>query len=151
MMVDTVDIVIDIDRSDIRLHISGNWLSDLGNIFTIFFKGPVVDLINTACEQALSTTLPNLINNALIENDGFIKFATENFVLDWESPSPAVVAETNWCLKTKGLFFDSQLGEIEPDTTIPSMPCNDSTSASLMQMFASTYSIDSLFQAGLAV
>jgi hypothetical protein len=50
MMVDTVDIIIDIDRNDIRLHISGNWLSDLGNIFTIFFKGPVVDLINAACE-----------------------------------------------------------------------------------------------------
>jgi hypothetical protein len=76
MMVDTVDIVIDIDRNDIKIHISGNWLSDLGNIFTVFFKGPVVDAINVACNQALSETLPALINAKLIENNGFIRFAT---------------------------------------------------------------------------
>jgi hypothetical protein len=80
----------------------------------------------------LSTTLPNLINTALIENNGFIKFATENFILDWESPSPAVVSETNWCLKTKGLFFDSTIGEIEPEVSIPELPCIVSSDPSLM-------------------
>lgn len=76
MMVDTVDIIVDIDRNDIKIHISGNWLSDLGNIFTVFFKGPVVDAINVACDQALSTTLPAVINADLIANDGFLRFAT---------------------------------------------------------------------------
>lgn len=38
-----------------------------------------------------------------------------------------------------------------PDAIIPSMPCVISTDPSLMQAFASTYTLDSLFQAGLSV
>jgi hypothetical protein len=71
--------------------------------------------------------------------------------MDWESPSPAVVSASDWCLKMKGLFFDEQIGEITPDAVIPSMPCVVSTDPSLMQAFASTYTLDSLFQAGLSV
>jgi hypothetical protein len=54
MFCDTVDVVVDIDRNDIKLHVSGNWLSDVGSIFTIFFKGTVVDLINDGVNAALS-------------------------------------------------------------------------------------------------
>jgi hypothetical protein len=52
--------------------------------------------------------------------------------MDWESPSPAVVSASDWCLKMKGLFFDEQIGEIAPDVVIPSMPCVVSTDPSLM-------------------
>jgi len=51
----------------------------------------------------------------------------------------------------KGLFFDEQIGEVIPDATLPSMPCVVATDPSLMQAFASTYTMDSLFQAGLSV
>lgn len=48
MAVETVDIIVDIDRWDIRLHIGGGFWTDLAKIFTGIFKGKVVDLINTA-------------------------------------------------------------------------------------------------------
>lgn len=82
MKCNTVDITVDINRSDIKLHISGNWLSDLGSIFTVFFKGTVVDLINDSINTALSTTLPTIINTKLIENDGYFHFLPD-LELDW--------------------------------------------------------------------
>jgi hypothetical protein len=62
MFCDTVDVVVDINRNDIKLHVSGNWLSDVGSIFTVFFKGTVVDLINDAVNAALTQALPAIIN-----------------------------------------------------------------------------------------
>lgn len=124
MEVDTVDIIVDINRNDIRLHISGNWLSDLGNIFTIFFKGIVVDLIDSAVNTGLSTTLPAVINAKLIDNDAYIPFKP-NFKVDWEMPEPAIVALEDWCAPIKGLFIANN-APIVPTVAIPSMPCRDS-------------------------
>jgi hypothetical protein len=62
MYCDTVDVTVDIDRNDIKLHVSGNWLSDVGSIFTLFFKGTIVDLINDGVTTALTQALPAIIN-----------------------------------------------------------------------------------------
>jgi FlaG/FlaF family flagellin (archaellin) len=62
MYCDTVDVTVDIDKNDIKLHVSGNWLSDVGSIFTVFFKGTIVDLINDGVETALTQALPAIIN-----------------------------------------------------------------------------------------
>lgn len=43
--IDTVDLVVNIKRSDIKIHLFGNLLTDLGSLFEVFFKGTVVDLI----------------------------------------------------------------------------------------------------------
>lgn len=48
MMVDTVDVIVDINRNDIKLHIGGGFWTGLASIFTVFFKGTVVDLIRTS-------------------------------------------------------------------------------------------------------
>lgn len=128
MKIDTVDIIVDINRNDIKIRISGNWLSDLASIFTVFFKGTVVDLINDSVTTALETTLPDIINASLLENDGYFH-AVPNWWWDWESPSPAAVGADDWCLAVKGLMFDLRVGEIEPEgVTIPIMPCKDATS-----------------------
>jgi hypothetical protein len=66
----------------------------------------VCDLIEEACTFALEDTLPKVINHLLAENNGLLDFTTQYFFMDWESPSPAVVSENDWCLKMKGLFFD---------------------------------------------
>ena len=144
MMVDTVDIIVDINRNDIKLHISGNWLSDIGSIFTIFFKGTVVDLINTAVYGALESTLPNVINASLLANNGYFHFIP-NWWWDWESPSPAIVSTDDWCLPIKGLLLNNLIGEVIPDVAIPSMPCKVTSSASQLQGCASTWAIDSFF------
>lgn len=113
MMVDTVDIVVDIDRNDIRLHIGGGFWSDIASLFEIFFKGTVVDLIRDTVTAALSTKIPTVMNAALIKNDGYFN-ATDNFWLDWESPIAATVTEDRWEIAAKGLIFDHAVGEVYP-------------------------------------
>ena len=65
MAVDTVDVRVNINRNDIKIHIGGGFWTDLASIFKVFFKGTVVDLINTAVTQALDTKIPALTNAAL--------------------------------------------------------------------------------------
>jgi len=47
--------------------------------------------------------------------------------MDWESPSAAIVTAGAWNIAMKGLMFDSTVGEITPNVTLPSMPYNDIT------------------------
>jgi len=148
MMCDTVDIVVDINRNDIKLHISGNWLSQIGSIATVFFKGTVVDLINDAITTGLGDTLPSMINQQLLANDGYIPF-TSDFKLDWESPTPAIVATDDWCLPIKGLFIENKVGPVLPQVAVPDMPCKVTDDPSKLQAFVSTFTIDSFMQAGL--
>ena len=43
--VNSVDLLVDIDRWDIRIHMFGNFWTDLASLFEVFFKSVVVDLI----------------------------------------------------------------------------------------------------------
>jgi len=58
MAVDTVDVVVDIDRNDIKIHIGGGFWTDLASIFKVFFKGTVVDLIRDSVTSSLTTLIP---------------------------------------------------------------------------------------------
>jgi len=130
MAVDTVDVRVNINRNDIKIHIGGGFWTDLASIFKVFFKGTVVDLINTAVTQALDTKIPALTNAALQENNGFFH-AMPNFWYDWESPSAAQVTTSSWDLAMKGLLFDHRYpeGPQAPDVAIPSMPYQLSSQA----------------------
>jgi hypothetical protein len=123
MAVDTVDINVDINRNDIKIHIGGGFWTDLASIFKVFFKGTVVDLINTAVTAALEAKIPAITNAALAENNGFFH-AVPNFWYDWESPIAAKVTTSSWDLSMKGLLFDHRFPEAlqAPDVAIPEMP-----------------------------
>jgi hypothetical protein len=43
--IETVDILVDVNRSDIKIHMFGNLLTDIGSLFEPFFKGTVVNII----------------------------------------------------------------------------------------------------------
>jgi len=58
MAVDTVDVIVNIDKSDITMHIGGGFWNDLASIFEPFFKGTVVDEIRDQVKNALSTIIP---------------------------------------------------------------------------------------------
>ena len=124
MMVDTVDVLVDINRNDIKLHIGGGFWTDIASIFTVFFKGTVVDLIRDSVTLALQTTIPAVTNAALNKNDGYFHYIPD-WWLDWESPNAAIVTGTSWNLAVKGLMFDHSIGEIYPNVTIPAMPYKD--------------------------
>ena len=60
--VTAVDVLVDIDRSDIDIKIWGNIWSDFASAFEIFFKSTVVDLINDTVKDTLTGTIPDYIN-----------------------------------------------------------------------------------------
>ena len=43
--VDAVDVIVDIDRSDLDFHIHGNVWTSIASVFEPFFKGAVLDEI----------------------------------------------------------------------------------------------------------
>jgi hypothetical protein len=144
-------VTVNINKSDIKLHIGGGVWTDLASLFEVFFKGTVVDAIRDNITSVLSTTLPDIANKALEKNDGFLTFPWNTYFVtfDWESPSPAVnVTDTYLGLGTKGLFFENGAGEVVPNVTVPAMPYRPDTSPCPgLNLFASTFSIDSFFTA----
>jgi hypothetical protein len=51
-------VLVNIDKNNIKLHIGGGFWTDLGSLFTVFFKGSVVDAINDGVKQALTQLVP---------------------------------------------------------------------------------------------
>ena len=88
--VEAVDVLVDIDRNDIKLHIWGNIWTDFASAFEIFFKGTVVDDIRDAIRTTLETTVPDYINEFLAQQDGALAISdftegeyAKNWFLDW--------------------------------------------------------------------
>lgn len=84
--VTAVDVTVDINRSDIDLHIHGNIWTDFASAFEVFFKGTVVDMIRDEIRDTLTNTLPDYANSFIAKTDGDweVKGAgVENWILDW--------------------------------------------------------------------
>ena len=84
--VDAVDVIVDIDRHDLKFHIHGNIWTDFASAFEVFFKGTVVDLIRDEIRDTLTKTLPDFANDFVAKTDGDweVKGAgVENWILDW--------------------------------------------------------------------
>jgi hypothetical protein len=92
LYVDTVDVTVNINKDDIKLHIGGGFWTDLASLFEVFFKSKVVSEINDNIKKALTTTLPVIANKALNANNGFlnIPYGDNGVIFDWESPIGAV-------------------------------------------------------------
>ena len=56
--VNSVDVIVDIDRNDIDIKIWGNIWSDFASAFEVFFKSTVVQGIQDAVTSTLETTVP---------------------------------------------------------------------------------------------
>jgi len=57
-MINTRDIKNKINRDNIHISIHGDLISDLGDLFTIFFKGTVADEIEKTLGDILTNTVP---------------------------------------------------------------------------------------------
>jgi len=150
MAVTTVDVLVDINRNDIKLHIGGGFWTDLASIFTVFFKGTVVDLIRDSVTQALVTMIPTVTNNALLANDAYFSLVP-NWVWDWQSPNAAIVTDTRWEVAIFGEMFDSRLGEVAPTGPFPTMPYSDSTKTAGLQGFIADWAVDDFFSTLIAI
>ena len=68
--INSVDVNVDIDRNDLDIHIWGNIWSDFASMFEVFFKGAVVDGINSAINDVLTNEIPTYANSYLASTDG---------------------------------------------------------------------------------
>ena len=86
--VNAVDVLVDIDRSDIDIKIWGNIWSDFASAFEIFFKGTVVDMIRDGVRDTLTTTVPTFANDFIAKQAGVTDIGTFDddivgWMLDW--------------------------------------------------------------------
>jgi len=68
--VESVDVIVDIDKDDIDIQIHGNIWSTFASWFEWLFKSEIVDLIREGVEASLTTIVPEVINGALATTDG---------------------------------------------------------------------------------
>ena len=125
-LIEAVDVDMDISRRDIDIHLHGNIWTDFASLFEIFFKGTVIGMIEDTAESAMNTGIPLIGNTLMTKLDGYFPVPiVPNWVVDWETPQPAVVTDKYFAIGVKGLMFDKLIGEEDPGVTIPDMPYDD--------------------------
>ena len=106
------DVIVDIDRFDIKIHIHGSLFTDFINLFTPFFKSVVVGMINDTVSLVLETGVPLVVNTVIDYTDGYLPMPLiNNWILDWETPESAIVTADSISIGVKGLYFDKVYGE----------------------------------------
>lgn len=144
--VTAVDVKCDINRHDIKIHLHGNLITDIGAMFEIFFKGPVSDAIEDTIRLTLNQGVPAAVNLVMKHNDGEWHIPNViNWILDWQTQNPIQV-KSDWIgAGIRGLFYDEKIGREEPEDQIPEMPYKSADHSEKFQIWASSYSINSLF------
>lgn len=121
--IDTVDVVCDIDRFDINVHLFGNLVTDIGSLFEVFFVGTVAGVIEDTVKLTINHAVPLIANTLIDDTKGYFPVPfVDHWVVDWQTPEAAVVSDINIGVGIKGLFFDNEIGEEEPLVAIPAMP-----------------------------
>ena len=70
----TVDVQFMISEQDIQVHLHGNVWSEFAGSFISFFKGPMIKLIETSNQKAISMALPAAVNGAISASNGSMNF-----------------------------------------------------------------------------
>ena len=126
--VESVDVIVDIDKEDIDIKIWGNIWSTFASWFEVFFKSTVVDLINEGISASLNTVIPKVINAGLASTNGITEIPeVHNWALDWQTVLPAIVTATSFEIGARGIMFDELIGETEWATDFPTMSYKDTT------------------------
>lgn len=149
--VESADTHCKINRHDISIHIGGSFVSDIASLFKVFFVGTVADQIETILNDALKKSLPNYVNSLIEKTDGVAPFFIPDWAIDFQTPKSAIVTKTALELGIKGLFHDRTIGEEEPLVAIPDMPYNLNPKKDELQLFISTWTIDSFWQSLIEV
>jgi len=54
-----------ISEQDIQVHLHGNVWSEFAGSFISFFKGPMIKLIESSNQKAITIALPTAVNGAI--------------------------------------------------------------------------------------
>jgi len=146
---ESVDVIVDIDRNDIKIHLGGGFITDIASLFEVFFKGTVVDLIRDSVTTALKTTLPQFATNYVAGTECYAKpfrsIDVMTAILDWETKEELLVDAFRLSGGMKGLFFDTDYGVIEPSGALPTLKKHEDTEPAGLQIFASAWTLNSFF------
>ena len=86
-LIEAVNVDMDIDRRDIKIHLHGNIWTDFGSLFEVFFKGTVIDMIQDTAEAAMNAGIPLIGNTVMTKLDGYFPVpVVPNWIVDWETP-----------------------------------------------------------------
>lgn len=93
-LIEAVDVDLDIDRNDIKIHLHGNIWTDFASLFEVFFKGTIIGMIEDTAEAALNTGIPAIGNGIMTRLDGYFPVPLiPNWIVDWETPQSAIVTD----------------------------------------------------------
>lgn len=88
------------------MHLHGNVWSEFAGSFISFFKGPMIKLIETSNQKAISMALPLAVNSAISGTNGSMDFIDKFWQLNVITPAAPKVSLDSISLGIKGLFFD---------------------------------------------
>ena len=63
-----------ISEQDIQVHLHGNVWSEFAGSFISFFKGPMIKLIESSNQKAITIALPTAVNGAINKSNGSMNF-----------------------------------------------------------------------------
>lgn len=147
----SADVVVNIDRSNIDIDLSGNIWTDLVSLFEVFIKGPVADELQSVLSKVL-TGLPGMASDALAATDGRAPMpGFPTWVMDFSTPDAAIITDTTFEFGIRGIMYDTEIGESEMSMDFPAMPYKNTNHTAQLQIFLSTLSIESVAKSGLEV
>ena len=146
----TVDVQFMISEQDIQVHLHGNVWSEFAGSFISFFKGPMIKLIETSNQKAITLALPTAVNGAIANSNGSLNFIDKFWQLNVITPAAPKVTLDSISVGIKGLFFDQRIGDYDR-VRFPPMPFKNNTHLDTLQMHISMQSIDSFFESYLDV
>ena len=147
--VEAVDVVVDIDRNDLKFHIHGNIWTDMASVFVPLFKGAILDAVTSAIDTALQTTAPTLVNSIIAKTDAMNEIIG-NLFIDWETEQPFYVTDTSLEFGARAILFDSVFGEQLP-AEWPTMPYKDTAQPAQFQVFLSDEAVNAAFTSLLEI
>ena len=147
--VEAVDVVVDINRDDLKFHIHGNIWTDMASVFVPLFKGAILDAVTGAINTALQTTAPTLANSFIAKTDAMTQIIPDLY-LDWATAQPFYVTETSLEFGARAILFDSDFGEQLP-AEWPTMPYKDTAQPAQFQVFLSDEAVNAAFASLLEV
>mmetsp|Transcript_33278 Transcript_33278/g.43827 ORF Transcript_33278/g.43827 Transcript_33278/m.43827 type:complete len:457 (+) Transcript_33278:60-1430(+) len=146
----TVDVQFMISEQDIQVHLHGNVWSEFAGSFISFFKGPMIKLIETSNQKAITLALPTAVNAAIANTNGSMQFIDQYWMVNIITAAKPQISLDSISLGVKGLFFDQRIGDYDR-VRFPPMPYKNNTHLDTLQLHISMQSLDSFFESYLDV
>ena len=139
-----------ISEQDIQVHLHGNVWSEFAGSFISFFKGPMIKLIETSNQKAITLALPTAVNTAIANTNGSLQFIDKFWMVNIITSARPQISLDSISLGIKGLFFDQRIGDYDR-VRFPPMPYKNNTHLDTLQLHISMQSLDSFFESYLDV